>query len=60
MIILVFACLFLSVHADPNPNCLSRVQCTPTYPKYPDQHTLCLNATDGKWRCAALASRQHH
>ncbi len=38
-----------------NPNCVSRGQCIPTYPKYPDQHTLCLAANDTEWRCAALA-----
>ena len=40
---------------DPNPNCVSRGQCIPTYPKYPDQHTLCLAANDTHWHCAALA-----
>ena len=40
---------------DPNPNCVSRGQCIPTYPKYPDQHTLCLASNDTKWHCAALA-----
>lgn len=40
---------------DPNPNCESRGQCIPTFPKYPDQHTLCLAANDTQWHCAALA-----
>jgi len=38
-----------------NPNCVSRGECIPTYPKYPDQHTLCLATNDTKYRCAALA-----
>jgi hypothetical protein len=41
--------------AAPNPNCLPRGECIPTYPKYPDQHTLCLSAADNAWHCAALA-----
>eukprot|EP00039_Didymoeca_costata_P018543 m.333917 g.333917 ORF g.333917 m.333917 type:complete len:181 (-) comp17244_c0_seq1:80-622(-) len=44
--------LFLST---PNPNCESRGHCIPTYPKYPDQHTLCLASDDGKWGCAAMS-----
>jgi hypothetical protein len=38
-----------------NPNCVSRGKCITTYPKYPDQHTMCLATQDQKWRCAALA-----
>ena len=44
-----------SAAAAPNGNCLPRGQCIPTYPRYPDQHTLCLNASDSAWHCAALA-----
>ncbi len=40
---------------DINQNCVSRGECIPTYPKYPDQHTLCLATNDTNWRCAALA-----
>ena len=43
------------VGAAPNGNCLPRGECIPTYPKYPDQHTLCLSAADNAWHCAALA-----
>lgn len=38
----------------PNGNCLPRGQCIATYPRYPDQHTLCLQ-DESAWHCAALA-----
>lgn len=54
--LVVIVSLVINGHAqDPNPNCVSRGHCISTYPKYPDQHTLCLSANDTKFRCAALA-----
>jgi hypothetical protein len=44
-----------SAARDVNQNCVSRGECIPTYPKFPDQHTLCLATNDSNWRCAALA-----
>jgi hypothetical protein len=51
---LLFAALAVLVKAQ-NPNCGSRDKCIATYPKYPDQHTVCLATNDTQWRCAALA-----
>lgn len=49
------AVIFVYAAAGPNGNCLPRGQCIATYPKFPDQHTLCLSAADNAWHCAALA-----
>ena len=38
------------VGAAPNGNCLPRGECIPTYPKYPDQHTLCVALRRVGWR----------
>lgn len=51
----ILSALAAVVLSQSNPNCISRGQCIPTYPKYPDQHTLCLATADSTWRCAALA-----